>query len=125
MSMHRLQAGFVLPIAMVLISCSWSARRVNLGEKFVLRPKEEVAVADTGITVRLNEVGHQTFSGPTPSRRAAAYAVLSVSLPDRSKTVTLDVGEDEAVGDYLIKLNSANPFNSDNGPRCELTVTKK
>jgi hypothetical protein len=90
-----------------------------------MRPKEEVAVADTRLTVRLNEVGHQTFSGPTPSRRAAAYAVLSVSSPNGSRTVTLDVGEEEQLGDYLIKLNSANPFNSDNGPRCELTVTKK
>lgn len=125
MSVHRLQAVFVLPIAIILISCGWAHRRVNLGEKFAMRPKEEVAVADTGITVRLNEVGHQTFSGPTPSRRAAAYAVLSVSLPDGSRTVTLDVGEEEHLGDYLIKLNSANPFNSDNGPRCELTVTKK
>ena len=125
MSMHRFQAVFVLPIAVILISCGWPARRVNIGEKFAMRPKEEVAVADTGLTVRLNEVGHQTFSGPTPSGRAAAYAVLSVSLPDGSRTVRLDVGEDEQVGDYLIKLNSANPFNSDNGPRCELTVTKK
>jgi len=125
MSMHRFQAVFLLPIAVILISCGWPARRVNIGEKFAMRPKEEVAVADTGLTVRLNEVGHQTFSGPTPSGRAAAYAVLSVSLPDGSRTVRLDVGEDEQVGDYLIKLNSANPFNSDNGPRCELTVTKK
>src|SRR4029078_2457542 len=125
MSMHRFQAVFLLPIAVILISCGWPARRVHLGEKFASRPKEEVAVADTGLTVRLNEVGHQTFSGPTPSGRAAAYAVLSVSLPDGSRTVRLDVGEEEQVGDYLIKLNSANPFNSDNGPRCELTVTKK
>jgi len=50
---------------------------------------------------------------------------LAVSAADGSRTVRLDVGEDEQVGDYLIKLNSANPFNSDNGPRCELTVTKK
>jgi hypothetical protein len=125
MSINRLQAVFVLPIAVILIGCGWEARRVNVGEKFAMRPKEEVAVADTGITVRLNEVGHQTFSGPTPSLRAAAYAVLLVSLPDGSRTVRLDVGEEEQVGDYLIKLNSANPFNSDNGPRCELTVTKK
>ena len=125
MSMRRLKSVFVLAITTVLISCMWANRRVKVDEKFAMRPKEEVAVANTGITIRLNEVGHQTFSGPTPSGRAAAYAVLSVSLPDGSRTVRLDVGEDEQVGDYLIKLNSANPFNSDNGPRCELTVTKK
>jgi hypothetical protein len=125
MSFHRLHSVLVPAIAIIVISCSWPARRVNVDEKFPMRPKEEVAVADTGITIRLNEVGHQTFSGPTPSRRAAAYAVLSVSSPNGARTVRLDVGEDEQVGDYLIKLNSANPFNSDNGPRCELTVTKK
>jgi hypothetical protein len=125
MSIHRLQSVFVPAIAIIVISCSWPARRVDVGEKFAMRPKEEVTLADTGITIRLNEVGHQTFSGPTPSRRAAAYAVFAVSTPSGSRTVRLDVGEDEQVGDYLIKLNSANPFNSDNGPRCELTVTKK
>lgn len=125
MKMHRVQSALLLAIAIMLISCSWADRRVNVGEKFAMRPKEEVAVADTGISIRLNEVGHQTFSGPTPSRRAAAYAVLSVASPKGSSTVRLDVGEDEQVGDYLIKLNSANPFNSDGGPRCELTVTKK
>ena len=123
--MHRLQSVLVPVVAIMVISCSWAERRVNLGEKFAMRPKEEVAVADTGITIRLNEVGHQTFSGPTPSGRAAAYAVLLVTSPAGSRTIRLDVGEDEQVGDYLVKLNSANPFKSDNGPRCELTVTKK
>ena len=125
MSGHRIQTALILAIAIIGISCAWETRRVNLGERFAMRPKEEVVVADTGITIRLNEVGHQTFSGPTPARRAAAYAVLSVSSPNGSKTLRLDVGDDEQVGDFLIKLNSANPFNSDNGPRCELTVTKK
>jgi hypothetical protein len=125
MNVHRIQSALVLVIAIILISCTWETRRVNVGEKFAMRPKEEVAVADTGMTIRLNEVGHQTFSGPTPPRRAAAYAVLFVSTPDESRTIRLDVGDDEQVGHYLIKVNSANPFNSDNGPRCELTVTKR
>jgi hypothetical protein len=123
--MSHIQNALVTAIAIVLISCTWATRRVNVGEKFAIRPKEEVAVVDTGLTIRLNEVGHQTFSGPTPSRRAAAYAVLSVSSANGPRTVTLDVGEDEQLGDYLIKLNSANPFKSNDGPRCELTVTKK
>jgi hypothetical protein len=123
--MSRIQHALVLAIAIILIGCTWTGRRVSVGEKFAMHPKEEVTVADSGITIRLNEVGHQTFSGPTPSRRAAAYAVLAVSSPSGARTLRLDVGEDEQVGEFLIKLNSANPFNSDNGPRCELTVTKK
>lgn len=123
--MNRIQSALVLTIAIIVISCTWETRRVNVAERFSIRPKEEVAVADTGITIRLNEVGHQTFSGPTPSRRSAAYVVLAVSSSDGPRNIRLDVGEGEQVGDYLIKLNSANPFNSDNGPRCELTVTKK
>ncbi len=125
MNLRRLQRVLLPAIAVIVISCSWAIRRVNLGEKFAMRPKEEVAVADTGITIRLNEVGHQTFSGPTPPRRAAAYVILLVSSPDGSSTIRLDVGADEQVRNYLIKVNSANPFNSNNGPRCELTVTKK
>lgn len=125
MRMHRIQSALVLTMAMMVISCTLDTRQVKVGEKFALRPKEEVAVADTGITIRLNEVGHQTFSGPTPSRRAAAYAVLLVTSSGGTRTLRLDVGEDEQVGDFLIKVNSVNPFNSDGGPRCELTVTKK
>ena len=125
MNMCRLQSALVPAIAVMMISCTWADRRVKLGERFSMRPKEEVAVADTGMTIRLDEVGHQTFSGPAPPGRAAAYAVLFVSTPDGSRTVRLDVGEDEQLGNYLIRVNSANPFKSDNGPRCELTVTKK
>lgn len=125
MNTNRLRSVLVTAIALMAISCSWADRRVKLGERFEMRPKEEVAVVDTGMTIRLDEVGHQTFSGPTPPNRAAAYAVFIVSTKDGSKTLRLDVGEDEQVGDYLIKVNSANPFHSDNGPRCELTVTKK
>ncbi len=125
MTLHRILSASLLVITIMAISCTWETRRVNLGERFAMRPKEEVVVADTGLTIRLNEVGHQTFSGPTPARRSAAYAVLLVTSSGGSRTIRLDVGEDEQVGDYLIKVNSANPFNSDNGPRCELTVTKK
>lgn len=125
MNAQRIQSVLISAIAIIAISCSWGHRRVKLGEQFAMRPKEEVAVADTGINILLKEVGHQTFSGPTPPHRPAAYAVLFVSTPDGSRTIRLDVGQDEQVGDYLIKVNSANPFKSDNGPGCELTVTKK
>lgn len=125
MNLSRIQRKLFPAVAIIAISCNWAPRRVKLNEQFAMRPKEEVAVADTGLTIRLDEVGHQTFSGPTPPRRAAAYAVFFVSAPNGSRTIRLDVGDDEAVGDYSIKVNSANPFNSDNGPRCELTVTKK
>ena len=75
--MSRIQNALVTAIAIILISCTWATRRVNVGEKFAMRPKEEVAVADTGITIRLNEVGHQTF----PARSLRAVRPLTRSYP--------------------------------------------
>lgn len=111
----------VLPLA--LIGCRWSSRSVKMGEPFSLQPKETVSVADTGRTIRLEEVGHQTFSAPGAG--PAAYCVLQISSPSGSRSSRIGVGESAEQGDYVIKVTSANPFLSDNGPRCELFVNRK
>ena len=89
-----------------------------------MRPKDTVAVADTGLTIRLDEVGHQTFSGPGPAPSGASYVVLLVTDQNGSRSIRISVGDSTETGDYLIKVNSAYPFRSQDGPRCELTVTR-
>jgi hypothetical protein len=123
MNKSSVKRWLVVALAIVFISCSWASRRVKLGEQFTLRPKDKVIVAGTGLAIRLDEVGHQTFSGPGPSPGAASYVLLFVTFKDASKSIRLSVGENTTTGNYLIKVNSAHPFRSDGGPRCELTVT--
>jgi len=116
--------ALIAALAIAFISCSWWSRRVKLGEEFTMRPKDKVAVAGTGLTIRLDEVGHQTFSGPGPPPSGASYVVLLVTSEDGSKSIRISVGDTKEVRDYVIKVNSAYPFRSQDGPRCELTVTR-
>ena len=121
--MRGAKRSLVVALAVVFISCSWWSRRVKLGEQFTMSPKDTVAVADTGLTIRLDEVGHQTVSGPGPSPSGASYVVLLVTDQNGSRSIRISLGDSTEAGDYLIKVNSAHPFRSDDGPRCELTVT--
>jgi hypothetical protein len=56
--MSRVKSVLVPALTIIMISCTWASRRVNLGEQFSMRPKEEVSVVDTGITIRY----HRTVS---------------------------------------------------------------
>jgi hypothetical protein len=112
----------VVALAILFIGCSWSSRRVKLDEQFTLRPKEKATVAGTDLTIRLDEVGHQTFSGP--STGPAAYVVLQISSKSGSRSSRIGVGESTEQDAYVIHVNSAYPFHSQDGPRCELTVTR-
>jgi hypothetical protein len=113
----------VILLAIGFINCGWWSRRVKLGEEFTMRPKERVSVAGTQLTIRLDEVGHQTFSGPTSGR--AGYVELFATSRSVSKSIRLSVGDNAEVDGYVITVNSALPFSSQGGPKCELTVTTK
>ena len=113
----------VIFLAIGFINCGWSSRRVKLGEQFSMRPKEKVSVAGAQLTIRLDEVGHQTFSGPTSGR--AGYVELFVTSRSVSKSIRLSVGAAGDIDGYVITVNSALPFSSQGGPSCELMVAKK
>jgi hypothetical protein len=115
--------SLVVLLAIGFINCGWSSRRVKLGEQFTMRPKEKVSVASTQLAIRLDEVGHQTYSGPTSG--PAAYVELFVTSETVSKSIRMSVGDNTEVDGYLITVNSALPFSSQGGPGCELTITKK
>jgi hypothetical protein len=110
-------------LAISFINCGWSSHRVKLGEQFTMRPKDKVTVASTLLTIRLDEVGHQTFSGPTSG--PAGYVELFVTSQTVSKSIRLSVGDSADIDGYVITVNSALPFSSQDGPSCELTVSKK
>src|SRR5436189_3640135 len=113
MNLCGARGALIATLAIALISCSWWSRRVKLGEQFTMRPKDTVAVANTGLTIRLDEVGHQTFSGPGPSPSGASYVVLLVTDQNGSRSIRIGVGDSTEAGDYVIKVNSAHPSRSD------------
>ena len=112
----------VSPIVVLLIAGLFS-RSVQLGEEFSLKPKEEVVVAGAGLEIRLESVGHQTFPNPQPRGRRASYVQLTITSggQPRSMRVESSVG----VGEYIITVIGANPFRSNEGPRCTLVVTQR
>jgi hypothetical protein len=123
MDLRGAKGALIATLAIARIGCSLWSRRVNLGEQFAMRPKDKVVVAGTGLTVRLDEVGHQTFSGPGLPPGGASYVVLLVTDENGSRSIRIGVGETTEGGACVIKVNSAYPFRGDDGPRCELTVT--
>lgn len=96
---------------------------MKVGEEFTLKPKEKVVVAGAGMEIKLEGVGHQTFPNPQPRPLRSSYVTLSVTSggPPRS----IEVSDSIDVGDYTITVKSANPFRSDDGPRCSLLVTRR
>lgn len=111
-------------ILLLLAGCGLWSRRVKLGEEFTMRPGEKVVVAGTDLTIQLDGVGHQSFPGTQPQPVRLAYVELTVTAGGAApRSIRMDESAD--VGDYIIKLNGANPFRNNGGPKCELTVTRR
>ena len=113
----------VSTVIVLLSSCGLSSRKVNVGEEFTLKPKEKVLVAGAGLEIKLDGVGHQTFPNPQPRPLRSSYVELTVTTGGQPRSITVDDSVD--VGDYTINVKSANPFRSDDGPRCTLVVRRR
>jgi hypothetical protein len=100
------------------------ARKVKIGELFTLRPGERVVVAGTDLEIQVEGVGHQTAPNPQPKGFRASYVEMTITVGDAPPR-TIRVDNEVNVGDYTITVKSANPFRSDDGPRCELVVTHR
>jgi hypothetical protein len=96
-------------------------RQVNLDEDFTLRPDEAVAIAGTGLTLRLDMAGH-TFSAD-PSNDTV-FAELTAILDGTSHYlyVDLDNAKQRTVGDYVVHVLTIDGFGRDG---CELRVVQQ
>jgi hypothetical protein len=112
-------------ISLLLVTgCGLGSRSVKIGEQFTLRPGERVVVAGTDLEIQVKGVGHQTSPNPQPKGFRGSYVEMTITAggaPPRA----ISVDDDVNVGDYTITVKSANPFRSDDGPRCELVVTRR
>lgn len=106
------------------ISCGLSARQVKIGEQFTLKLDEKVTVADTDLVIQLKGVGHQTASNPPPKDFRASYVEITITTGS-APPHTARVDDEIRVGDYTIMVKSANPFRSNDGPSCELMITRR
>jgi hypothetical protein len=110
-------------VIILLTSCSLLSRRVKVGEGFSLKPKEKVVVAGADLEIKLEGVGHQTSSNAQSQPISSSYVKLTVTAGGKPQTMEVDDNVD--IGDYTITVKSANPFRNDDGPRCELVVTRR
>lgn len=97
------------------------SRRVKVGEEFTLKPDEKVSIAGADLTIKLKAVGHQWY---VDKRADAPFVELILSdVGAFGKKLTLS--GTQTVGDYNIKLVSANPYQDNGGPDCKLVVTHR
>jgi hypothetical protein len=105
---------------LVLGGCVLS-RRVKIGEEFTLKTGEKVSVSGADLTIRLKDVAHQWYVD-----RRADSTYVELELSDVGASVhRLTLSDTKTVGDYTIKLVTANPFRDNGGPDCQLMVTRR
>ena len=123
-TISALKSFLAVPIVLaVLTSCGLISRRVKPGEEFAMKTKETVVVSGAGLEIKLEEVGHQTFSNPQPQPVRSSYVQLVVTTGGSPRSIRVD--DSVEVGEYTITVKSANPFRQDDGPRCTLVVTRR
>jgi hypothetical protein len=110
-------------VVVLFTGCGLLSRRVKVGEEFSLKPTEKVVVAGAAMEIKLEGVGHQTFPNPQPQPLRSSYVSLTVTSGGPPRPI--QVSDSIDVGDYTITVKSANPFRSDDGPRCSLIVTRR
>jgi hypothetical protein len=99
---------------LLFTGCGLWSRRVNIGEQFALRRGERVVVAGIDLVIQLEEVGHQTSPNPQPKGFSAYYVELKI-MAGGAQPRSLTVYHNVNVGDYIITVESADPFRSDGG----------
>jgi hypothetical protein len=93
-------------VILLFTSCGLLSRRVKPGEEFTLKPKETVVVSGTGLEIKLEEVGHQTFPNPQPQPLRSSYVQLIVTTGGPPRSIRVD--DSVEVGEYTITVKSAN-----------------
>ena len=104
----------VIGLAVFLIACT--GRQVALGERSTLAEDEAVKIRGEPLSMRLVVIGRDfTEEGEYP------LAELEIKHEGKWKTISLYMGDEWNIGNYVISMESANPFGDIS---CELVVLK-
>jgi hypothetical protein len=112
-----------ITIAVIVIfvtGCGFLPRKVKVGGEFTLHSGEKVSVSGADLTIEVKSIGRQWY---TDRRAESGYAELMIKGRGASAPGKVGVGETVDEGDYLIKVNSINPFGAK--PDCTLIVNQK
>jgi hypothetical protein len=110
-------------VIVLLAGCGLFSRTVKPGEEFVMKPNDKVIVSGTGLEIKVETIGHQTASNAQSQPVSAFFVRMTVASGGQSRSMEVDDSVD--VGDYTIKVKSANPFATGGGPNCSLLVTRR
>lgn len=107
-------------IVIFVAGCGFLMRQVKVGEEFTLHSSEKVSVSGADLTIEVKSIGRQWY---VDRRAESGYVELIIKGRGASAPRKVGVGETVDVGDYLIKVNSINPFGQK--PDCQLIVNRK
>ena len=112
-----------MSIALIVVfvtGCGFLPRKVNVGEEFTLHSGEKVSIRGADLTIEVQSIGRQWYA----DRRAeSGYAELMIKGRGASSPRKVGVGEKVDMGEYLVNINSINPFGEK--PDCKLAVTHR
>jgi len=117
--MKRLAVAIAL-IVIFVTACGFLPRKVKVGEEFTLHSGEKVSVSGADLTIEVKSIGHQWY---TDRRAESGYVELIIKGRGAAAPRKVGVGETIDERDYLIKVNSINPFGAK--PDCKLVVNQK
>jgi hypothetical protein len=112
-----------ITIALIVIfgtACGFLMRKVKVGEEFTLHSGDKVSISGADLTIEVKSIGRQWY---TDRRAESGYAELIIKGRGASAPRKVGVGESVDVQDYVIKVNSINPFGAK--PECTLVVNQK
>ena len=117
--MKRISVAIAL-IFIFVTACGFLPRKVKVGEEFTLHSGEKVSVSGADLTIEVKSIGRQWY---TDRRAESGYAELIIKGRGAAGPRKVGVGETVDEGDYIIKINSINPFGDK--ADCKLIVNRK
>ena len=110
-------------IALIIIfvtGCGLLPRRVKVGEEFTLYAGEKISVRGADLTIEVKSIGRQWY---VDRRSESGYVELIIKGRGAAGPRKVGPGETVDEGDYIIKVNSINPFGQP--PDCQIVVNQK
>ena len=117
--MKRISITIAL-IVVFVAACGFLPRKVKVGEEFTLHAGEKVSVSGADLSIEVKSIGRQWY---VDRRAESGYVELIIKGRGASAPRKIGMGETVEERDYIIEVNSVNPFGAK--PDCTLIVKRK